>query len=133
MALGVIGTAPREYAGLRTLLVDLDPTTHPDADAVAVAISHSGATTDTYEFLRLAKESGAATNAITNDENSPLAGLADTVLRTAARESPLRSGALGSRIAQLLVVDCLFTGVAQANYEASTSALQRTYRAVARS
>lgn len=104
-----------------------------DADAVAVAISHSGATTDTYEFLRLAKESGAATIAITNDENSPLAGLADTVLRTAARESPLRSGALGSRIAQLLVVDCLFTGVAQANYEASTSALQRTYRAVARS
>jgi len=98
--------------------------------SVAIAISHSGATTDTVEFLRLARASGAVTIAITNHEQSPLARAADVVLRTAARETPFRSGALGSRIAQLMVVDCLFTGVAQARYEESIAALRRTRDAI---
>lgn len=94
--------------------------------AVAVAISHSGSTTDTVEFLRIARASGAVTIAITNHEHAPLAHAADIVLRTAARETAFRSGALGSRIAQLMVVDCLFTGVAQARYEQSIAALRKT-------
>lgn len=101
-----------------------------DPSAVAIAISHSGATTDTVEFLRIARASGAVTIAITNHEQSPLASAADVVLRTAARETPFRSGALGSRIAQLMVVDCLFTGVAQARYEESVAALRRTRDAI---
>lgn len=98
--------------------------------SVAIAISHSGATTDTVEFLRIAGASGAVAIAITNHEHSPLARAADIVLRTAARETPFRSGALGSRIAQLMVVDCLFTGVAQARYEQSVAALRRTRDAI---
>lgn len=98
--------------------------------SVALAISHSGATTETIKFLRLAQESGATTIAITNHQQSELARGADIVLRTTARETALRSGALGSRIAQLMIVDCLFIGVAQANYEASVAALRRTYAAV---
>lgn len=98
--------------------------------AVAVAISHSGATTDTIEFLRLAQEAGATTIAITNHQQSELARGADIVLRTTARETAFRSGALGSRIAQLMVADCLFIGVAQADYERSVSALRKTYAAV---
>lgn len=98
--------------------------------AVAVAISHTGSTTDTVEFLRIASASGATTIAITNHERSPLASAADIVLRTAARETAFRSGALGSRIAQLMVVDCLFTGVAQARYEASIAALRKTREAI---
>lgn len=101
-----------------------------DADAVAVAISHSGATAETVEFLRLARAAGAGTVAITNHDRSPLAETADVVLRTAARETAFRSGALGSRIAQLMVVDCLFVGVAQAGYDDSVAALRKTYRAV---
>ncbi|WP_347041829.1 MurR/RpiR family transcriptional regulator [Brachybacterium nesterenkovii] len=101
-----------------------------DASAVAVAVSHSGGTSETVEFLRLARESGAVTIAITNHDRSPLAAMADIVLRTAARESALRSGALGSRIAQLMVVDCLFVGVAQSDFERSVSAVQKTYSAV---
>jgi DNA-binding MurR/RpiR family transcriptional regulator len=101
-----------------------------DRTAVAVAVSHSGATTETVEFLRLARESGAGTIAITNHDRSPLAEVADVVLRTAARETAFRSGALGSRIAQLMVVDCLFVGVAQADYDRSVDALRRTYDAV---
>lgn len=96
----------------------------------ALAISHSGSTFDTVEFLRLARESGAQTVALTNFSDSPLAANADVVLTTAARETMFRSGALGSRIAQLMVVDCLFTGIAQATYDQSMSALRTTYAAV---
>ncbi|MFT4468505.1 MurR/RpiR family transcriptional regulator [Arthrobacter sulfonylureivorans] len=101
-----------------------------DGSCVAIAISHSGATRDTAEFLTVARESGAATIAITNFQDSAVASAADVVLTTAARETRFRSGALGSRIAQLMVVDCLFTGVAQASYDASVEALRNTYRAV---
>lgn len=103
-----------------------------DERAVALAISHSGETSGPVEFLRIAGQAGATTIAITNHEQSSIAGLADIVLRTAARETPLRSAALGSRIAQLMVVDCVFTGVAQVDYEGSVAAIQKTHRAVSR-
>ncbi|MGP3916169.1 MurR/RpiR family transcriptional regulator [Nonomuraea sp. NBC_00507] len=101
-----------------------------DGTCVAVAVSHTGATVDTVEFLSIARNSGAATVAITNFLDSPLARAADVTLTTAARETQFRSGALGSRIAQLMVVDCLFTGVAQASYDESMEALRATYAVV---
>lgn len=101
-----------------------------EMDCVAVAVSHSGATLDTVEYLEVARQRGARTLAITNFEDSPLAQHADVVLMTAARETRFRSAALGSRIAQLMVVDCLFTGIAQASYESSMQALRNTYDVV---
>ena len=101
-----------------------------DAACVAIAVSHSGSTIDTVEFLSIARDSGAATIAITNFSDSPLATAADVVLTTAARETRFRSGALGSRIAQLMVVDCLFTAVAQATFDESMAAVRTTYTAV---
>lgn len=101
-----------------------------DADCVAIAISHSGSTGDTLTYVRLAKNAGAKTIVITNFEKSPVATAADIVLTTSARENKFRSGALGSRIAQLMVVDCLFTGVAQASYDHSIAALDRSYAAI---
>ncbi|MFD5599032.1 MurR/RpiR family transcriptional regulator [Leucobacter sp. NPDC058333] len=99
-------------------------------DSVAIAISHSGRTPEVVRYLTLAREAGAATIAVTNFADSPLAEFADVSLITAARETPFRSGALGSRIAQLMVVDCLFIGVTQASYERSMAAIHRTYEAL---
>ncbi|MFD9895532.1 MurR/RpiR family transcriptional regulator [Amycolatopsis sp. NPDC059027] len=97
---------------------------------VAVGISHTGATTDTVEALRVAREHGAITVAVTNFPRSPITEVADHVLTTAARETTFRSGATASRIAQLTVIDCLFIGVAQRHMEASVSALDATRDAV---
>ncbi|MCG3750037.1 MULTISPECIES: MurR/RpiR family transcriptional regulator [Amycolatopsis] len=97
---------------------------------VAVGISHTGATTDTVEALRVAREHGAVTVAVTNFPRSPITEVADHVLTTAARETTFRSGATASRIAQLTVIDCLFIGVAQRHMEASVSALDATRDAV---
>ncbi|WP_232664570.1 MurR/RpiR family transcriptional regulator [Pseudonocardia sp. TRM90224] len=101
-----------------------------EPDCVAIAISHTGTTTDTVDALRAAGRSGARTVAITNFEPSPLTRHADLVLTTAARETTFRSGAMASRIAQLAVIDCLFVGVAQRSYDRTMSALSRTYQAV---
>ncbi|MDT0317690.1 MurR/RpiR family transcriptional regulator [Streptomyces millisiae] len=114
----------RDPHAARTAAATLDDT------CVAIAISHSGTTIDTVEFVTIARQAGASTVAITNHGRSPLGEVADVVLTTAARETRFRSGALGSRIAQLMVVDCLFTGVAQTSYDASMAALRNTYAAV---
>jgi DNA-binding MurR/RpiR family transcriptional regulator len=97
---------------------------------VAIAISHTGTTTDTVEALRVAEASGATTIAITNVRDSPLTHHARLVLTTASRETTFRSGAMASRIAQLAVVDCLFVGVAQRSWDRTLRALERTFVAV---
>lgn len=97
---------------------------------VAVGISHTGATQDTVDALTQARERGAATVALTNFPRSPLAGIADRVLTTAARETTFRSGATASRLAQLTVVDCIFVGVAQRTYDQTQAALEATHEAV---
>ncbi|GGU49458.1 MurR/RpiR family transcriptional regulator [Lentzea flava] len=97
---------------------------------VAVGISHTGSTVETVEALRVAKEAGATTVALTNFPRSPITEVADLVLTTAARETTFRSGAMASRIAQLTVIDCLFIGVAQHHVDTAKTALEATYEAV---
>ncbi|MFS8100984.1 MurR/RpiR family transcriptional regulator [Lentzea alba] len=97
---------------------------------VAVGISHTGSTVETVEALRVARETGATTVALTNFPRSPITEVADHVLTTAARETTFRSGAMASRIAQLTVIDCLFIGVAQHHVDTAKTALEATYEAV---
>jgi DNA-binding MurR/RpiR family transcriptional regulator len=97
---------------------------------VAIAISHSGTTSETIEALEAAQARGATTVAITNFPVSQLASRADLVLATAARETSLRSGATSSRIAALTVVDCLYIAVAQRNLARARKAVQETRQAV---
>ncbi|MFF2790566.1 MurR/RpiR family transcriptional regulator [Streptomyces sp. NPDC058049] len=99
---------------------------------VAVAITHSGTTGDVIEPLRVAFERGATTLALTGRPNSPVTRHADLVLTTsAARETQLRPAAMSSRTSQLLVVDCLFVGVAQQTYDTAAPALAASYEALA--
>ncbi|MGE7078977.1 MurR/RpiR family transcriptional regulator, partial [Staphylococcus capitis] len=99
---------------------------------VALAITHSGRTTDVIEPLRAAFERGATTIAITGRPDGEIAQYADLVLTTStARESELRPAAMSSRTSQLLVVDCLFVGVAQRTYETAAPALSASYEALA--
>jgi DNA-binding MurR/RpiR family transcriptional regulator len=96
---------------------------------VALGLSHTGSTRDTIRYLEVAAEGAAKTVAITNHPRSPIAGTADIVVTTAARETTFRSGAMASRIAQLTLVDVLFVLVAQQRVDDAKDALQRTYDA----
>jgi DNA-binding MurR/RpiR family transcriptional regulator len=79
---------------------------------VAVAISHSGESRDLLHALEVAKAAGARTIAITNHPPSPLARLADINLRTAAQEALAHGYPLGARVAQVGLIDMLYTCMA---------------------
>ena len=56
-----------------------------------------------------------------------MARCANVVLGVAASEHGLRSGAMASRIAQLTVIDILFTTLAARNYQRTTQLFARNY------
>lgn len=99
-------------------------------DDVAIGISHSGATRDTTDTLQAAQEAGATTICITNYLSSPIAAIADVCLLTAVEENDFRSGAIASRVAQLTIVDVLFSAVALERYSHTISCLEKTRDAV---
>ncbi|GAA1320765.1 MurR/RpiR family transcriptional regulator [Pseudonocardia xinjiangensis] len=98
---------------------------------VAVALSHSGRTTETVEMLAEAGRRGATTVAITNFSTSPIADVADHLLGTSVRETAFRAGAMSARHSQFLVLDLIYLAVAQRTHERSTEAFARTAAAVA--
>lgn len=97
---------------------------------LAIGISHTGTTNDAIDVVREARGRGATTLVITNFAGSPITDEADLTLLTAARETTFRSGAMASRIAQLMVIDCLFAGVAQRSFEQSLQSLDSTFAVV---
>lgn len=140
---GASGLVSQDLAQ-KLLRIGLVAHTHPDthlavtnavqlrAGDVAIAITHSGGTVDVIEPLRVAFDRGATTIAITGRSDAEVTQYADHVLTTStARESELRPAAMSSRTSQLLVVDCLFIGVAQRTYETAAPALSASYEALA--
>ena len=81
-------------------------------NSVVIAISISGGTKDIVDSVKIAKEKGAAIIVLTNYLKSPLSQYADHILLGAAKENPLDSGSLVSKIAQLFLIDVLCTGLA---------------------
>lgn len=78
------------------------------ADA-AVGISHSGAVRETLHALETARQAGATLIAITNHPTSAIARVADISLCTAAQESLAHGYPLGARVAQVALIDVLYT------------------------
>ena len=96
------------------------------AQDVAVLISMSGKTKEILEILTLAKQTQTPTIALTQYRKTPLVLHSDTVLYVSAPEISKRSGATSSRLAQLMVVDALFTATAHMDYDAIAVNLERS-------
>lgn len=92
----------------------------------AVFISYSGETRDIIETLDFARGAGAATIAVTKYGNSSLSERADICLHISSPETSMRSAAGSSRIAQLNIIDILFTGIATLDYPEIKQYLDRT-------
>ena len=93
---------------------------------VAVLISYSGETKDIIDIVDLARESGATTIAITKYGNNTLSGKADICLQISSPETSMRPAASSSRVAQLNIIDILFTAIASENYSEIKNYLERT-------
>lgn len=94
---------------------------------VAVLISMSGKTKEILEVLALARQCQTPTIALTKYSKTQLALNADTVLYISAPEISMRSGAMSSRLAQLMVIDALFTAAAHMDYDTIAVNLEKSY------
>lgn len=94
---------------------------------VGIVFSYSGQTQEMVECMRALKENGTPCIAITRFAPSQVAKLADHLLYIAANESLFRNGAMFSRLAQLNVVDILYTAFASAEYDHCLHQLARTH------
>lgn len=97
---------------------------------VALAISYSGETPETIDALRCAKDSGAITLSLTQYGSNRLASLADISLFSSSLEEGMRRGDMASRIAQLHVIDILFTGMVSREFKDFIPKLESSYQNV---
>ena len=97
---------------------------------VAILISMSGKTKEILEVLSLAKGCETPTIALTKYSKTPLAMNADTVLYVSAPEITIRSGATSSRLAQLMMVDALYTAVAHMVYVSVAVNLEKSHQSI---
>ena len=75
---------------------------------VLMALSHSGRSVETLRIAELGKKRGATVISITGLQPNPLIDLADIHLFTVGDEERVRSSAITSRDAQLMLTDMLF-------------------------
>lgn len=97
------------------------------SEDVGIIISYSGETKEMIECAKVMKENDVKIISITKYGISPLVDLCDYNIFIAANESTFRSGAMSSRISQLNVIDILYTGYANAQYEESMELIGKTH------
>lgn len=79
---------------------------------VLFAVSHSGSSRDVVHAAEIARENNAKVISLTNVGRSPLADVSDVALHTASNETKYRNVALSSRLAQMALVDVIYTMIA---------------------
>ena len=84
--------------------------TMSEKDAI-LYFSYSGATTDLMHTLSIAKERSVKVVLVTRFPNAPGVKLADVVLQCGSNESPIQLGSVAARIAQMYLLDVLFSEV----------------------
>ncbi|GAA0371442.1 MurR/RpiR family transcriptional regulator [Alkalibacterium iburiense] len=97
-----------------------------DKGDVALVISYSGQTEEMITCAQTAKANGATVISITKVADSPIERLADYSLYVASNEFSFRSGAMSSRIAQLNLIDILYSGYVNQMYDESLELLEKT-------
>ncbi len=82
---------------------------HTNEDCVVIGISHSGHSRDIVQAMQTAKEHGATTVSLTSEAKSPLVKVSDIALCTVSDETNYRILGLSSRIAQLAIIDTIYS------------------------
>lgn len=102
-----------------------------EGDAV-LFFSYSGSSGELPQALDLARERGVKVLLITRFPASPGGRRADLVLQCGSREGPLQAGSVEARIAQLFVMDLLFTEICRLDPEGTAARQERVAEALAR-
>lgn len=97
--------------------------THADT---AIGISNSGRTISTINALKNAKENGVATICITNFDQTPITEYADIKLFTSTQDSTFFQESMISRVAQIIIIDILYAGLAVKNFSKSVKMIEKS-------
>ena len=97
---------------------------------VAIGISHSGYSQETAHALKIAKENGATTVALTHSMRSPLTEYADFVLVNGNKQGKLQGDSIGTKTAQLFVLDLIYAVLVQAEYEKAIKIKEKTLNVI---
>lgn len=100
------------------------------SEDVVIGISHSGSSQEVVQSLDIAKQNGATTVAITHNLRSPITQVADHVLVNGNRQGRLQGDSMGTKIAQLFVLDLIYTLIVQAGEEQATRNKQKTVNVI---
>lgn len=97
---------------------------------VAIGISHSGSSKETIQALKIAQQNGASTIALTHNLRSPITQVSDYVLINGNRQKLLQGDSIGTKIAQLFVLDLIYALLVQKEQEKSLLTKQRTVKVI---
>ncbi len=96
-------------------------------DDVCIIFTYSGKTNDIRKVFHLLKENRCKIIIVSKFSRTNLLENADSYLHVFTPEVTLRSGAMGSRIAMLAIVDILLLGILSEDYEKHKEKLLKTY------
>lgn len=96
------------------------------------SISHSGNTREIVKMLEIAKENKAVTICVTGDEHSPVTEIADHTVHYVSTESLFQTGAVSTKIAQLFVIDLIYTEVIRLSMDTAVEKKIKTTQVVKR-
>lgn len=95
------------------------------AEDAVLFFSYSGATRELMDLLDVVRDRGVKVILITHFPKSPAAARADVVLQCGANEGPLQLGSVPARMAQLFLLDILFTEVCRRDEGAAKEVRER--------
>ena len=88
-----------------------------DPEDVILFFSYSGSTQEMMETLKLARAQQGQVILVTRFPRSPGAELSNVVLQCGANENALQSGSVAARIAQMYLLDILFSEFSRKDLE----------------
>lgn len=100
------------------------------AEDVAIGLSHSGYSAETAHTLKIAKDNGATTVAITHSLRSPVTVHADYVLVNGNKQGKLQGDSIGTKIAQLFVLDLIYALLVQGEEARAAETKQKTLNVI---
>ena len=110
--------------------LQMDAATNMQKGDVVMGISHSGYSQETTHALGIAHKAGATTIALTHNLRSPITRVADLVLINGHRQGQMQGDSIGTKIAQLFVLDLIYALIVQAEEEKATKTKQKTLNVI---
>lgn len=98
-----------------------------DKDTLSIIFSYSGETCEMIKCSNVLSEKNSKIISVTGFLNSSVAKKSDLLLQVAPIENIIRTGALGSRMAQLNIVDLIYSTYILRNYEDSIQTISKNF------